>query len=160
MSEARGSPASTTQIERLQRRRLLLLAIAATAFLIWVSVDLWSNIMPGNRRGNDLVRSIAFLLWICTLAAMLAGRDGLMRQQTVRAALNDELTVAHRRTSLIVGYWLLVAAIAVIYVWSSFVAIAPRSVMALLLGLAVTAPTLCFVVLERRSEQDDSGNAA
>lgn len=157
MSEARGSPASTAQIERLQRRRLLLLAISAIAFLIWVSVDLWSNIMPSNRRVSDLVCSIGFLVWIGTLAAMLTGRDGLMRQQIVRAALNDELTVAHRRASLIVGYWSLVVALAVIYVWSSFAAIAPRNVMALLLGLAVAAPTLCFVVLERRSEQDDSG---
>jgi hypothetical protein len=154
VAEAGGSPDITQRIDRLQRRRLILLSISAVSLLTWISVSLWSSVLPGGQRTGDLVCMIAFLIWIGALAGMLTGRAGPMRDQVIRAVLNDELTMAHRRTALMCGYWLTLAGLAVVYVWSHFSCVDARDVVPVLLGAAVAVPTLCFVFLERRSERD------
>lgn len=151
MSEESCSPSIVAKIERSQHRRLLLLSVSAIAFLIWVSSDAWP-VAPGTRRAVELICAAAFLVWIVSLIAMLS--SGVTRNQVVRAAMNDELAVAHRRSALMFGYWVLIALLAALYTWSFFSPIAVREVAPLLLAVAVAAPILRFVALERRSEQD------
>jgi len=155
VSELSHSSDIAAQVYRLQRWRLILLSLSAAAFLIWISIDLWSPMVPGGKRAGEIVCAGAFLVWIGALAGMLSNRGGLLRHQIVRAVLNDELTLAHRRTALLAGYWLLLVALAIVYAWSSFQPLATRNVVAVLLGVAVAIPILYFVVLEHWSERDD-----
>ncbi len=69
----------------------------------------------------------------------------------VRAIMNDELSIAHRRTAIMIGFWVLFAGLAGAYVLSLFQPLDWRQAGPVLICLGTVAPTLSFAVMEHRA---------
>jgi Na+/proline symporter len=98
-----------------------------------------------------LVISVAFWIAAFCLLWFVAGRRG-------PAAMNDELTLAHRSTALRAGCWCFLAAVAVVYarVHSGIEPFGLASVEHLLETIAsvgVVIPAVVFEFLERKAER-------
>jgi hypothetical protein len=144
------------EAERLQRRRTRMMQASGLLFVIWMAATVAhsTSIAPGTMRLVDILRNVSMLAWGAVLLRILATGGMLPRTGKVREILEDELTLAHRRNALMSGFWVLVAAVTVIYAISLFVPIAFNEVAPVLLIAAVAVPTLRFALLERRASKD------
>jgi hypothetical protein len=151
------SPAEVA--ERLQRRRTRVLWVQVLLFLFW-QTSYWTQrhgqpatVSFEDLRSVDQVKISAFVVWAAALLVLLSVGGGLFRGRQVRALLNDEVTLAHRRMAFHSGYWAVMVACFALYVTSLFEPVALMDAVHVLLTVGVAVPALRFAMLERRSER-------
>src|SRR5262245_14018236 len=96
---------SGQEIERLQRRRTRLMFAQALVFLLWqVSFFSQPERATSALRTVDHVKVGAYVIWAAVLVLFLATGGGYILPRAVRAVLNDESTIEHRRRAMSVGF--------------------------------------------------------
>lgn len=92
--------------------------------------------------------------WSATLIFILATGGFLARGRTpeARAALNDELTAANRRSGYQVGFWFVMGAIPVLYALSRLDLTTLPEALRVLFAIGVAMPAVAFAGLERRQD--------
>src|SRR4249919_2856893 len=109
-------PPSAERIEHLQRRRTRLAFTQGLFFLIWQANFFSMNEDSG--RTVDHVKVAAYILWSIILLAFIGTGGGWIQPRAVRAILNDESTIAHRRQATTLGFWAAIGAALGCYVIS------------------------------------------
>jgi hypothetical protein len=145
---------SAEHIERLQRRRTRLLFFQGIVFLLW-QTSFFRMGEPDAGRAVDHVTVAAYIVWALLLLAYIATGGGPFLPRDVRAVLNDETTVEHRRRGMAAGFWAAMAAALGCYVLGFFDLVSARDVIHTVLTAGVGASLLTFAVLERRAQPHD-----
>ena len=149
------TPPSAERIEHLQRRRTRLMFVQALIFLIWQTTYFATpHIAPAPHDGNH-VKIAAYVVWAILLLLFIGTGGGYLQSRAVRAVLNDESTVEHRRTAMVRGYWVSMLAAIGCYLISLFEPMTAGEVIHAVLTCGVAAALLSFAVLERRAQPDD-----
>jgi hypothetical protein len=81
---------------------------------------------------------------------VLSGR-ALFLDRTMRSMLEDETTLAHRRTATTAGYWTVMLAILAVYVYGLFEPLPLGAAIHLVLIVGGSVPLLLFAFLEWRA---------
>ena len=139
--------------DRMSRRRAIGVAIAAILFLgtqfitrpVFVS---GSNSPPSARIDMWAVNAIVLLL-------LLATGGGLLNKMKIQALINDEVSRANYRTSVIAGFWVAMAGAMALYVVPGFAAFSGREVIYLLVTATLVVGLLTFSWLEHRAHGDE-----
>ena len=142
----------TDEIEKLSRRRRILLAAYGTLFLVFQGMVFNSLDAPMSTwRPVDWAKAAGFAGWSTTLILVLATGGLLFRgSAAAHAALNDELTTANRNAGYRAGYWVVLASIAICFVLGQFEATNLAETVRVLFAIAVATPAIRFAALERR----------
>ena len=142
----------TDDIEKLSRRRRIVLASYGTLFLVFQGAVFNSLDAPMSAwRPVDWAKAAGFAGWSMTLIFVLATGGLLFRgSAAARAALNDELTTANRNAGYRAGYWAVLASIAICFALGQFEATNLAETVRVLFAIAVATPAIRFAALERR----------
>src|SRR5689334_15681834 len=104
-SKPDSTPPTAERIEHLQRRRTRLLFFQGLFFLIWQTLYFSAAHEAVAPREGEHVKVAAYVVWSVVLLAFIGTGGGYLQSKAVRAVLNDEVTVANRRSALVTGYW-------------------------------------------------------
>jgi hypothetical protein len=124
-------------------------------FLIWQANFFAFDGRPVSQPGTGHVKIAAYVVWAVVLLAFIATGGGYLQSRQVRAILNDESTVEHRRTAMVTGYWVTMLAAIGAYLVSLFQPLAAGEVIHIVLTAGVAAALINFAVLERRAQAND-----
>jgi hypothetical protein len=97
------------------------------------------------------------VLWFATAVALLgvlATGGWLLRHRDVRGLLNDELSLSHRRTGIMAGFWAAMAGALALYIVPAFGALSGRDAAYMIVTVGLVFSLLTFAYLEHRSEAD------
>jgi heme/copper-type cytochrome/quinol oxidase subunit 2 len=98
------------EAERIHRGAIPKMAVLALLFLVWqVSYFVMLQDRSDQVRTVDLVRTLAFLIWVIALLALFATGGAMFRFRRLRTFLDDERAVALRATCYRVGFWVMIA---------------------------------------------------
>ena len=113
-----GNTAASSNEDRVSYRRRW--RLVAVSIVVWIlnnvvnaTPDVAQALNLGSTREFDFVVLIGFWLAVLSLVWMVAGVN--VRRNPV---LNDELTKAHRASAIQLGYWGLLAIMALAFAWS------------------------------------------
>jgi len=145
----------TVEIEKLTRRRRMVLAASGLLFVIlqpavYATLDgpmaVW--------RAVDWVKASSFVLWSAMLILILLTGGFPFRKlsQATRAALHDELTRDNRRGGYMAGYWAMMIAAVVLFAMAQADFVSPNECLRYLFALGVAFPAIRFAALERRQD--------
>jgi len=142
----------TDDIEKLSRRRRIVLAGYGILFLVFQGVVFRSLDAPvALWRAVDWAKAAGFVGWSGTLIFVLATGGLLFRgSPAARAAMNDELTIANRKAGYRAGYWAVLASTAICFVLVQFEATTVSEALRVLFAIGVATPAIRFAGLERR----------
>lgn len=147
------TPASPERIERLQRRRTRLMWVQALFFIIWqTSYFSSADHALNGARLVDHVKISAYVVWSLALLAFIATGGGYLQSREVRAVLNDETTIEHRRTAMVTGFWVSMLVAVGAYVVALFEPITAGEVIHAVLTAGIASAMMNFVALERRAQ--------
>jgi succinate dehydrogenase hydrophobic anchor subunit len=138
----------TDEIERAERagkRRARVVTVAAAIFLLAFAVS------QDGGRSLDLVKMLAWAGWAIVLLIILAGGGGWILSRGVRRLMNDDVTQDNRRRALGVGFWVALAAAAILFVIDRYKPFPAQEASRLILTFAIAAALLWFGHLERRA---------
>ena len=105
--------------------------------------------LPLNR--PQTLHLAAWIVWAAALLMFLAVGGGLFRGARIRALLNDETTLDHRRRALAFGFWGAMGTAALIYVLTFFEPLSAREAVRLVVTDGVALALLRFGTLERKA---------
>jgi protein-S-isoprenylcysteine O-methyltransferase Ste14 len=105
--------------------------------------------LPLNR--PETLHLSAWIVWAMALLFFLAWGGGLLRGAKMRAVLNDETTIDHRRRAMALGFWGALATAFGVYILSFFDTITVREGARLVITFAIALALLRFGTLERRA---------
>lgn len=131
--------------DRLARRRAVTCLVLSVVFFCAqaASVDLTpDDPLPP-------LYSEAFYLWVAMFVLLLLLATGLFRGRAIRAMLNDEGTLDHRRSALGVGFWAAISTCTLL--WLTTEPITGSEASRFVISIAVSAALLRFGWLEWRS---------
>jgi len=146
------SMSDSERAEKLTRRRARILPVLALFFISGQAMYLGNVTQP--TRDVDTVRISAWLVWAFALLLLLATGGGFFRKREVRALMEDETTVEHRRRGIVMGFWAAMLCAVGLYVLSAFEPISARETMHLVLSFGIGAALLTFAYHERRALRD------
>ena len=138
--------------DRLSRRRSRLLPVLALVFISGQAMY-FGNASQALRT-VDTVRISAWLVWSIVLLVLLATGGGFFRSKAVRALMEDEVTIEHRRRGLATGFWAAMLSAIVIYPLSIWEPVTAREAIHIVLTAGIGAALLRFGFLERRALKD------
>jgi hypothetical protein len=99
-------------------------------------------------------RTIMWALNVVLLLAFLATGGGLLNNPQIRALVNDEVSRANYRTSVIAGFWVAMTSALVLYLVPVFAALTAKQTLYLVLTSSVAVASLMFAYLELRAHRD------
>ncbi len=139
------------QAEGAAAWRRFMLVINTITYVAWVAVfgirvsganiplPVWANIAA----------VACAVVWGLSMIGILWDVRRLKRNRAMAGLLDDERTVALRGRAFQTGYWVLVAALAILYGLAGFVPLETRLVLPALIALAVAVPNLTYAWLYR-----------
>ena len=139
------------------RRRWRLVVMSIVVWLldnvVNATPDVAQALNLGSTREFDFVVLVAFWLVSFSLVWMVAGVS--VRRNPV---LNDELTKAHRATAIQLGYWGLLAILALAFAWSRsgrhvFVPANFEHLMVTAVTIGAVGPALLFALFDWKAEK-------
>ena len=136
----------TDEADQLTRRR----ARSATALAIIFLSTQGGSIAS---KGNAMV-DLPFLLWVGVLLVILMFGGGWFSSASVRQAMNDETTRAHRRSAMACAFLISLMGAVLLYVLTFFEDMTTREALRLLLTMTVSAALIRFGTLEKRALAD------
>lgn len=143
----------TEDVEKLSRRRRVILATYGIAFLAFQGIAFQSLDQPVEQwRPVDWAKAAAFIGWSATLIFIFTTGGLLFRGRTAsaRAALNDELTYANRDAGYRAGFWAMLIVLFVLFVLGQVFELNRNEVLRLTFAIGVAMPACRFAGLERR----------
>jgi hypothetical protein len=135
--------------ERIGRRRVRLFVFQAILFLSWQGLFITGPV-EGAMRTVDAVKLSAWLVWVLALLLLLATGGGLLRNRSLRALLNDELTRSNRAKAYAAGFWAAMVIGILLFVVNLFEAVSAREAIHVTLSTAIAAALITFAARERR----------
>lgn len=105
--------------------------------------------LPLNR--PQTLHLAAWIVWAAALLMFLAVGGGLFRGARIRALLNDETTLDHRRRALAFGFWGAMGTAALVYVLSFYEPLSAREAVRLVVTYGIALALLRFGTLERKA---------
>lgn len=105
--------------------------------------------VPLNR--PQTIHLAAWILWAAALMFFLATGGALFRGARLRARLNDESTVEHRRRAMALGFWSAIVTAFGVYGLSFIEPITARDGARLIVTFGIALALLRFGTLERRA---------
>jgi hypothetical protein len=93
----------------------------------------------------------AWIVWAAALLLFLAVGGGLWRGPRMRALLNDETTIDHRKRAMALGFWGAIGTAALVYGLSFYEPISSREGARLIITVGVALALLRFGTLERKA---------
>jgi hypothetical protein len=144
---------SGERIERLQRERMRLLYVQLVFFVLW-QLTFFSRPLreAGEARAVDHVKIGAYVVWAAVLVIALATGGGYIQPRAVRAVLNDELTIEHRRRAMSLGFLAAMTAAVACYFIDQFAGMPAGVAIHTILTVGVATALLRFAMLERRAQ--------
>jgi hypothetical protein len=130
-------------------------ARAATALaIVFVAAQAGSfhDELPLNR--PQALHLAAWIFWAAALLFFLVWGGGLFRNARLRAVLNDETTLDHRRRAMVLGFWGALGTAFLLYVASFYEPISVREGARLVITVTIALALLRFGTLERRALKD------
>lgn len=107
---------------------------------------------PLNR--PQTIHLAAWIVWAAALLFFLAFAGGLLRGAKIRALLNDETTLDHRKRAMALGFWGAIGTAALVYAISFYEPISARGGARLIITIAIAIALLRFGTLERKALKD------
>jgi len=139
--------------DRMSRRRAIGVAIAAIVFLLIQFVT-----RPVFISGPHSAPSAKIDMWAVNaivLLLLLATGGGLLNRRKIQALINDEVSRANYRTSVIAGFWVAMAGAMALYVVPRFATFSGREVIYLIVTATLGVALLTFSWLEHRAHGDE-----
>ena len=130
-------------------------ARAATVMaLVFVAAQAGSfpDDIPLNR--PQTIHFAAWIIWAAALLIFLAVGGGLWRGPRMRALLNDETTIDHRKRAMALGFWGAIGTAVLVYGLSFYDPISSREGARLIITIGVALALLRFGTLERKALKD------
>jgi hypothetical protein len=90
--------------DQVSRRRAIAVAIAAAVFLI-IQIVTRPVFNSEPETARHLSRAIMWAVNAAALLLLLFTGGGLMQRKEIRVLVNDEVTRAHSRSAIVIGYW-------------------------------------------------------
>lgn len=135
-------------VERLTRRRA---RVAVAMGILFIATQASHFTFAEPLRTVDYVSLAGWAIWSAVLVVFILFGGGLRSTTAVRGLLNDESTEANRRAALVTGFWAMLGASALLFLFTFGEPIAGRDVLHLLVTVGVGAALLRFGALERRA---------
>ncbi|HYJ30148.1 MAG TPA: hypothetical protein VEW25_07400 [Allosphingosinicella sp.] len=139
--------------DRLSRRRSRVIPLLALLFISGQAMY-FGNVVAEPMRNVDAVRIGAWLVWALALLLLLATGGGLFRSKSVRALMEDDVTVENRRRGIAFGFWTAMLTAVALYPLSMVEDLSAREAIHIILTFGIGAALLRFAVLERRALRD------
>lgn len=108
--------------------------------------------LPLNR--PQTIHLAAWIVWAAALLLFLAAGGGLLRGARMRALLNDETTIDHRKRAMALGFWGAIGTAALVYFLSFYEPISAREAARLIITFGIALALLRFGTLERKALKD------
>lgn len=105
--------------------------------------------LPLNR--PQALHLSAWIVWAAALLIFLSLGGGLWRGAKIRALLNDESTLDHRRRAMALGFWGAIATALGVYVLSFFEPLTAQAGARLVITFAISLALLRFGTLEKKA---------
>jgi hypothetical protein len=147
---------SSTPVEiadRMSRRRAVGVAVAAVVFLGIQFVT-----RPFFVSGPNSAPTAKIDMWAVNaivLLVLLATGGGLLNRRRIQALINDEVSRANYRTSVIAGFWVAMIGAMGLYVVPRFASFTGREVIYLIVTITLGVALLTFSWLEHRAHRDE-----
>ncbi len=133
--------------EKLTRRRARFSAVLAIFFMVSHAGSFGED--PVSR--PQTLHFAAWTVWAVLLLLVLATGGGWLRTTHVRALMNDETTIEHRRRALTFGFWMMAAVALALYGVTYLEPLSAREAIRTILTMSIGSALLRFSVLELRS---------
>jgi hypothetical protein len=147
-----STPPTAERIEHLQRRRTRLLFFQGIFFLVWQTLYFSAAHETAGTADGGHVKVAAYVVWSIVLLAFIGTGGGYLQPKAVRAVLNDEVTIANRRSAMVTGYWVSMLVAIACYLLSFFETMTAREVIHIVLTAGVASALISLAVLERRAQ--------
>jgi len=139
--------------DRNSRKRAIIVAAAAIVFVAGQAMGGPAFTDTADRALHNM-RTGAWALNVVLLLAFLATGGGLLNNPQIRALVNDEVSRANYRTSIVAGFWVAMTSALVLYLVPAFATLTGRQTLYLVLTLSVAVASLSFAYLELRAHRD------
>jgi len=134
--------------DRLTRRRARIAMVLGIVFIATQGFHIADDQMT---RTVDIVRVIAWGVWVIVFFLFLLYGGGWLRGKSIRALMNDEVTEANRRGALVAGFWATMLTAFLCYALSFYEPMLVRETLHVVITVGVGAAILRFAALERRA---------
>ncbi|HZF95315.1 MAG TPA: hypothetical protein VEZ20_10650 [Allosphingosinicella sp.] len=138
--------------DRLSRRRSRMIPVLALLFIS--GQVLYFGNMTEPMRTVDTVRISAWLVWALALLLLLATGGGFFRKKSVRALMEDDVTVQNRSRAVAFGFWTAMLAAVTLYPFAMAQNVTAREAVHIIVTFGIGAALLRFAMLERRALRD------
>lgn len=139
--------------DKNSRKRAIIVAAGA---IVFVAGQLLGG--PAFRDNADpslySARNIMWSVNVILLLAFLATGGGLLNNPQIRALVNDEVSRANYRASVIIGFWTAMISALVLYLVPAFAWMNAKQSLYSVLTLSVAITSLAFAYLELRAHRD------
>jgi O-antigen/teichoic acid export membrane protein len=136
------------------RKRAIIVAAAAIVFVV-------AQVMGGplfnhgpDATAHHLTRTVMWSVNVVVLLLCLATGGGILNDREIRALVNDEVSRANYRTSVIAGFWVAMISSMLLYLIPAFAAIGGQDAIYIVVTLSVAIASLSFAYLELRAHRD------
>jgi hypothetical protein len=146
-------PPTAERIEHLQPRRTRLTTVQAVLFVFWQANFFLIPHDFGTDRAVDRVKLVAYLVWAALLLVFIATGGNWWQPQAVRAILNDETTLLHRRRATEAGFLVGMVIALGCETASLFMAVPERAAVHIVMTAGVGSALFVFAALERRAQR-------
>ena len=139
--------------DRNSRKRAIIVVAGAIVFVAGQALG-GPAFSDTADKGLYNTRTIMWALNVVLLLAFLATGGGLLNNPQVRALVNDEVSRANYRTSVIAGFWVAMTSALGLYLLPAFAALTAKQTLYLVLTSSVAVASLTFAYLELRAHRD------
>jgi hypothetical protein len=140
--------------DRISRKRAIVFAIAALAFLL-IHVVFRSTLLQGAPTARYLRMEVMWAINAVILLLALATGGGLLNNTRIRALVNDEVARINYRSSVIAGFWAAMVVAFALYVLTGFRDVGARDAINAIVTSSVLVALFAFSWLEYRAHRDE-----
>jgi hypothetical protein len=141
----------TDLADRIAWGRARAATVMAVVF-VTAQVGSFRDDLPLNR--PQTLHLAAWIVWAAALLMFLAVGGGLFRGARIRALLNDETTIDHRKRAMALGFWGAIGTAILVYGLSFYEPISAREGARLIITFGIALALLRFGTLERKALKD------
>ena len=138
--------------DRLSRRRSRVIPLLALLFISGQAMYFGTVAEP--MRNVDAVRIAAWLVWALALLLLLATGGGFFRKKSVRALMEEDVTLENRRRGIAFGFWTAMLSAVALYPLAMMEEVTAREAVHIVVTFGIGAALLRFAILERRALAD------
>ena len=138
--------------DQASRKRAIGVAIAAAVFLVIQVVTRPAfNTAPAT---SHLSPGIMWAVNAAALLLLLLTGGGLLQKSEIRALVNDDVTKAHYKSAVVIGYWISMIIAMGLYAVGADESFSAREAIYLIVTPSVAIALVAFSWLELRAHRD------